>query len=204
MSTPDHPPRTLLDLAGAKRLPPDADASVLILIDIQGEYREGGLPLPDVDAAAGEAARLLARARARQVPVIHVVHHSRAGSALFAVDGPHVDILPEVAPKAGETTVTKALPNSFAGTDLAQVLERLGRRQLVLAGFMTHMCVSSTARAALDLGYSSTIVATATATRDLPGIAGKTISAATVGDVALAELADRFALVLADSSSLNW
>ena len=33
---------------------------------------------------------------------------------------------------------------------------------------MTNMCVSSTARAALDLGYKATVAADAAATRDLP------------------------------------
>ena len=43
----------------------------------------------------------------------------------------------------------------------------LGVKKLVLAGFMTHMCVSSTARAALDLGFQTTVPADASATRDL-------------------------------------
>ena len=204
MTTPQLAPRTLLDLAGVKRTPPQPADAVLVLIDMQREYRDGGLPLPGVDAAAGDAGRLVALARQNAVPVIHVVHHSRAGSALFAVDGPYVEILPEVAPVAGETIISKTLPNSFAGTELGKVLDGLGRRQLVLAGFMTHMCVSSTARAALDLGYSTTIVATATATRNLPSIAGGVLAAETIGAVALAELADRFALIVRAPSDLGW
>ena len=38
-------------------------------------------------------------------------------------------------------------------------MKKLGRTQLVIAGIMTHMCVSSTARAALDLGYKATVAA---------------------------------------------
>jgi nicotinamidase-related amidase len=58
------------------------------------------------------------------------------------------------------------------------------------------MCVSATVRAALDLGYRTTVVADATATRDLPDLAGGVIDAAVVKRVALAELADRFAKVV--------
>jgi len=65
----------------------------------------------------------------------------------------------------------------------------------VLAGFMTHMCVSSTARAALDLGYQTTVVADACATRDLPRPGGGTIAAADLHAAELAALADRFAIV---------
>jgi nicotinamidase-related amidase len=68
--------------------------------------------------------------------------------------------------------------------------------ELVMIGFMTHMCVSSTARAAVDLGYRVTINAAACATRNLPDGAGSAIPAATVHRVALAELADRFAIVV--------
>jgi nicotinamidase-related amidase len=67
---------------------------------------------------------------------------------------------------------------------------------------MTHMCVSSTARAALDLGFRTTIDANSCATRDLPDGRGGTIAAKTVHDVALAELSDRFAIIAYDSEAL--
>lgn len=60
---------------------------------------------------------------------------------------------------------------------------------------MTHMCVSSTARAALDLGLRTTIAADACATRDLPDGSGGALSARAVHEVALAELSDRFAII---------
>ena len=92
--------------------------------------------------------------------------------------------------------MSKPLPNAFAQTDLDATLKKLGRTQLVIAGFMTHMCVSSTARAALDLGYKATVAADAAATRDLPDpMGGGVIAADALHRAALAELADRFAIV---------
>ena len=70
-----------------------------------------------------------------------------------------------------------------------------GRTNIVLAGFMTHMCVSSTARVALDLGLRTTVAADACATRDLPDGRGGTLDARTIHEVALAELSDRFAII---------
>ena len=64
------------------------------------------------------------------------------------------------------------------------------------------MCISSTARAALDLGIPTTIVAKATATRDLPSVQGGIIAAETVQAAALAELADRFAAIVSDAEAL--
>ena len=64
------------------------------------------------------------------------------------------------------------------------------------------MCVSSTARAALDLGFRVTIDANSCATRALPDGRGGTIGAATVHDVALVELSDRFAVIARDGNAL--
>ena len=77
-----------------------------------------------------------------------------------------------MAPREGEPVVVKSYPNSFVETDLDQRLKALHARNLVLAGFMTHMCVNSTARGAFNLGYAPTVVAAATATRTLPGVGG--------------------------------
>jgi nicotinamidase-related amidase len=58
------------------------------------------------------------------------------------------------------------------------------------------MCISSTARAALDLGYRVTIAGDACATRALPdALGGAPITGAEIHRIALAELADRFAIV---------
>jgi nicotinamidase-related amidase len=63
------------------------------------------------------------------------------------------------------------------------------------------MCVSSTARAALDLGYRVTIPHDACATRALPDpVTGAAIPGAEIHRHALAELADRFAVVVPASA----
>ena len=67
---------------------------------------------------------------------------------------------------------------------------------------MTHMCVSSTVRAALDLDYRCSVVAAACATRDLPDGTGGVIAADQLQRAELAALADRFATVLADAGGL--
>lgn len=110
-------------------------------------------------------------------------------TAGFAIAAP-------VAPLAGETVVTKGPPNAFAGTDLDGVLKTLEVSSLVVGGFMTHMCVSSTVRAALDLGYGCTVVGNACATRDLPDGQGGVVSAAELHRAELAALGDRFAVVV--------
>ena len=189
-------PKTLLQLAGADLSPPPLANSVLLIIDAQGEYRTGRLPLEGIEPSLTALSGLLDRARAAGAAVVHVAHKGRAGG-LFDRDAAGGAILTEVAPKCSESVVEKPLPNAFAGTDLASRLEAIGRKNLIVAGYQTHMCVSSTARAALDLGYRVTVPHDACATRALPDpTAGTAISGAEIHRHALAELADRFAIVL--------
>lgn len=188
--------KTLLELAGADLTPPKLADTVLIVIDAQREYVDGSLALPGAPAALEKIASLLAKARSAGTPVIHVQHKGKAGG-LFDPATQAFELADEAAAGNGETIIEKGLPNAFAGTGLHDALAAIGRKRLVLAGFMTHMCISSTARAALDLGYQTTIAADACATRDLPipGAEGEVLTADDLHRSELAMLADRFAII---------
>ncbi|MGH1489119.1 MAG: cysteine hydrolase family protein [Acidimicrobiales bacterium] len=188
-------PKTLRTIAGLTDHPPRLADATLIVIDAQVAYTaEGQLALTGVADAAKRIAGLLAQARSAGGPIIHVAHLGPEGSAFDPVGGGR--FMGEAAPNDGEHVVSKSLPNAFAGTTLLELLKGFESRPLILCGFMTHMCVSSTARAALDLGFETTIVSDATATRDLPGTIGQEIvSAAAVHHASLAALADRFSIV---------
>lgn len=189
-------PKTLLQMAGASAEPAPLSDSAVVIIDAQNEYVEGRLPLTGVEPALDRIAELLAAARAAGAPVIHVVHRGRAGG-LFDPLGKMFQIHPKAGPAAGEKIIEKELPNAFAKTALHLALQATERKSLVLAGFMTHLCVSATARAALDHGWKATVAGDAAATRDLPDpLGGEPIPAATLHRAALAEIADRFALVV--------
>lgn len=193
--------KTLLQLAGADLAPAKVRDASLVLIDLQNEYLAGPIAVHGAEVAIANAARLLASARQSGAPVIHVAHKGRAGS-LFDRAAERGQIVAALSPLPGETVVEKGLPNAFAGTDLHAILTKAGRKDLVIVGFMTHMCVSSTARAALDLGYRTTIDASSCATRDLPDGRGGRIPAETLHEVALVELSDRFAIVAGETSEL--
>ncbi|SMH57820.1 isochorismatase family protein [Azospirillum agricola] len=189
-------PKTLLQLSGAPLHPAPLDKAALLLIDFQREYTDGALPLPGAETAIAEAASLLALARAKGVPVVHVVHHGAAGGALFNPEGPLSAIVPALAPLDGEAVVVKKAANAFAGTALQDRLRETGRTELIVAGFMTHNCVGSTVRAAVDLGWRNTVVAAATGTRDLPDGVGGVVPAAVLNRAELAGLGDRMAVIV--------
>lgn len=186
--------KTLLQLAGADLNPPRLADTCLVMIDLQNEYLAGPIALPDAQAATANAAGLLARARQQGAAIFHVVQRGKAGG-LFDRAAERGAIIAAVVPQDSEAAIEKELPNAFAGTDLQARLAATGRRNIVLGGFMTHMCISSTARAALDLGFRTTIDADSCATRDLPDGHGGVIAARTIHDIALTELSDRFAVI---------
>jgi nicotinamidase-related amidase len=192
---------TLRALAGLPQQPVSLAESTLILIDCQNTYTRGVMELDGVQAALDEAATLLERARTAGIPVIHIQHSDGPGS-LYDIDGETGAIVDRVAPREGEPVVVKTFPNSFVQTDLDARLKSVGASNLVLAGFMTHMCVNSTARGAFNLGYAPTVVAGATATRALPGLGDTTVSAAAMQSASLAAMADLFAVVVPDASAI--
>ncbi|MEV6107278.1 isochorismatase family protein [Streptomyces sp. NPDC051940] len=197
------PSQTLRDVFGLDNRLPELAGSTLVMIDFQNTYRRGVMALDGAEQALAAGARLLAAARAAGAGVVHVLNDSGEGTP-YDIRAEIGAISPEVAPAAGEPVVVKEFPDSFAGTDLEKVLRELGAGEdLVLAGFMTHMCVVFTAHGAVTRGYRPTVVAEATATRALPGPDGTTVSAAALRDAALATVADRFGPVASRVADLT-
>ena len=175
--------------------------SALIMVDCQNAYRRGIMQLTNVEPAIKEAQKLLQMARDLKIPIIHIQHDAGVGTP-YDVTAEIGAISDEVAPKNGEAVVTKNYPNAFVATPLEAQLKALGIENIVLAGFMTHMCINSTARGAFNLGFKPTVVASACATRSLTGANGKVIDAQTMHDGALAAIRDLFAVVLDDVNAL--
>ena len=194
-------PTTLRALAGLPQEPVGLAESTLVLIDCQNTYTRGVMELEGVQAALDEVEALLDRARSAGIPIIHIQHDDGPGS-LYDIEGDSGAIVPRIAPHNGEPVVVKNYPNSFVQTDFDDILKTANASNLVLAGFMTHMCVNSTARGAFNLGYSPTIVAAATATRALPGIGDAAVPAAAVHTASLAAIADLFAVVVPSAADI--
>ncbi|GGJ91173.1 cysteine hydrolase family protein [Pseudomonas matsuisoli] len=194
-------PQTFFQLSGRGYAAATLKNATLLIIDAQEEYRSGALPLPGLDEAVAQIAALLQAARDNGTPVVHVKHLGIPGG-LFDPQGPRGNFLPEVTPTDAEVIVEKRLPNAFANTDLHERLLGLGHLDLIVCGFMSHSSVSTTVRAAKDYGYRCTVVTSACASRDLPGIDGSVLSAAQVQFVVLSALADNFAVVVPNAQSL--
>jgi nicotinamidase-related amidase len=185
----------------ASPAPPNRLAdSVLLIIDAQREYLDGHLALPGIGPALATGARLLARARAAGTPVVHVLH--RGAGPLFNPETPAYRPLDEMQPQPGESVVNKTLADAFAGTQLQAVLAATGRSNLIVIGFMTHNCVSSTVRAATGRGFRCTVVAPACATRPLPDGQGGVLAADLLHEASLIGLSDTQAAIVRDVADI--
>ncbi|KAJ5844365.1 uncharacterized protein N7525_002106 [Penicillium rubens] len=181
------------EIVGIPRSSASPQDSTLIIIDAQNEYATGA----PQDETRKSIAKLLERYRqaGNSKNIVHVVHEVPEGAPVFTPNTPLAQEFEELTPKAGEKVVTKNFPSSFAKTDLHAYLQGLGDvgKKVVLVGYMAHVCVSTTTRAAAELGYDVLVVREAVGDRDIPGV-----NAETLVSVVLSELADGFGTVVSE------
>ncbi|KAI0977585.1 Isochorismatase-like protein [Xylaria arbuscula] len=165
--------------------------SVLVIIDAQNEYATGLLKTENVESTRAANAALLEKYRAANAPIVHVVHKTPDGAPVFTPGTPLADEFDELKPKDGESVVVKQFPGSFTGTQLQEIIEKSGRKKVVLTGYMAHVCVSTTARQAAERGWDVLIPKDAVGDRHIPGV-----NAADLVRVALSEIADAFGTIV--------
>lgn len=161
------------------------DNTALLLVDVQHlatpEHLQAGavaagLPATEVEAALADYAtrfdaavdnceRLLIKARAVEVPCIHIKIEALSGTArdtgpahrrlgwCYPPGSPETQFLQPVTPRADEIVITKTVSGAFTATNLDSVLRHMGIAWLLIAGFETDECIEATGRVALDLGY---------------------------------------------------
>ncbi|MNM29870.1 Streptothricin hydrolase [compost metagenome] len=175
----------------------------VIVIDLQNEYLPTGkLPLTGIEAAVANAVMVIADARTKGIPVLHVRHESASPEAPIFVPGTDaVAIQAAVAPVNDEPVIVKNFVNAFRDTDLKQQLESRGIKEVVIIGAMSHMCVDAGVRAAADMGYTVTVLHDACATLDLE-FNGVTVPAAQVHAAMMAAFVFGYATVTSTEAYL--
>ncbi|WP_269792822.1 cysteine hydrolase family protein [Stenotrophomonas sp. Iso1] len=175
----------------------------VIVIDLQNEYLPTGkLPLTGIEAAVANAVTVIADARAKGIPVLHVRHESAGNEAPIFVPGTDaVKIQTAVAPLSDEPVIVKNFVNAFRDTDLKQQLESRGIKDVVILGAMSHMCVDAGVRACADMGYTVTVLHDACATLDLE-FNGVSVPAAQVHAAMMAAFAFGYATVISTEAYL--
>ncbi|HSR64497.1 MAG TPA: cysteine hydrolase family protein [Xanthomonadaceae bacterium] len=168
--------------------------TALIPIDVQQAF---DLPAASNPAMEANGLRLLAAWRAAGLPLIHVRHDSVQAGSPFRPGAPGNALRPGFEPRGDEPLVSKSVNAAFIGTDLDLRLRRLGVERVVLFGLTTDMCVSTSARVAANLGYTTQVVGDATAAFDLIDADGQVVGGRELQRAHLATLHAEFAEVVA-------
>ena len=168
----------------------------LLIIDVQNDYFPGGTnELHNAYEAEAHIVELISESRKCDRPIIFIQHINLPDDYFF-LEGTHgAEISDRIKPRDEDKVIVMRFPNSFLETELDDYLKSLEVDTLIVCGMMTHMCVDTTVRAAMDYGYKVKLAANACATMDLE-IAGEIIPADIVQKTFIASLEGVFATVI--------
>ena len=170
--------------------------SALVVVDLQNGFDDSSWGARNNPDAELHVAALLHAWREAAAPVVHVHHCSIWPTGLFR-PGTHGNKPKlQALPVDGEAIYHKRVNSAFIGTTLKADLRRRGIGRLVVVGLTTNHCVSTTVRMASNLGFTTYVVADATATFDRTGADGRLRTAEEVHNAALGDLQGEFAEVV--------
>lgn len=181
----------------------ESNTTILLVVDLQVGFDEkywGRRNNPSLELRSTDLVRAW---RARRRPVVHVRHMSTDPSSPLRPGQEGNGFKPGTAPRPGESVVEKCVNSAFIGTSLEMDLRRGGCRGLVIVGLTTNHCVSTTARMASNLGFSTWVVSDATAAFDRIGHDGVEHRAEEVHAMALSDLHREFATVVDTAAVLE-
>jgi nicotinamidase-related amidase len=174
-----------------------------MVVDAQNEFSSTGQrAVPDHSSALSRIEFLVRQARERRLPIAWVQHHNRPNESRAFVPGSWgAELSPGLGPQNGfgpEKLFVKDVFGAFGAAGLEDWLRANGVTQVLIAGFFTHMCVSTSSREALVRDFEVFIDPSATATHALEDpILGKQ-SADEVRCSALLQLKDMGVVVSSD------
>lgn len=172
-----------------------SENTALVLVDVQQGFTDPHWGNRNNPTAEQKIKELLNLFRKASLPVIHVQHLSAEENSPLCPGQPGVELMAPMAPQGMERIFQKRVNSAFIGTDLEKHLRSEDIRSLVMVGFTSDHCVSTSARMAANLGFSVGIVSDATVAFDRQGV-HSTYPANLVHDVSLASLNGEFATIM--------
>ena len=165
----------------------------LIVIDAQNEFSaDGKRPVPGFVDAVRAIADRVAQARRENRPIAWVRHFNKPGESVAFVPGMWgAEFHEGFGPKQGrslEREFRKEVYGAFTGSNIGDWLEKLGTKEVLIVGFYTHGCVSTTAREAIMKGLVVSLDPDATGACDIVHGQLGTLSADEVRRSALLQL----------------
>lgn len=134
----------------------------LIVIDVQNEFSaRGKRPVPNHDEILQGIKIHVLQSREKKMPIAWVRHHNRPTESPAFIPGSWgAEFSEGFGPELSndrEIEFQKDVYGAFTGTDLGKWLHALAVNELLIAGFYTHGCVSTTAREAIMREFNVSI-----------------------------------------------
>lgn len=166
--------------------------TALIVLDVQKAIDDPRWNTKNNPGYADVIAKLLAKFRAANLPIIHIRHEESNPASTFYAGGPGQPFKDEATPMDGETIITKTVNCAFIGTDLETHLRDRGITRLIFTGVVIHNSMDVSIRAAHCLGFECHLPLDATTAIDVTDENGKRFDAQTVFDLYAAVLASEY------------
>ncbi|CAG9621280.1 hypothetical protein BACCIP111883_02052 [Sutcliffiella rhizosphaerae] len=164
------------------RRPKKRIKKALILIDVQKAFLDSKWGDRNNPNAEKNIQALLTEWRERKYEVIFIRHLSEDPQSLFYKEKESSNILDLIKPLENEKIITKKVNSAFIGTSLESHLKDMGIKEVVITGFTTPHCVSTTTRMSGNLGFQTYLISDATVAYPLMNHNGEVIDAQTVHD----------------------
>ncbi|MFB5189816.1 cysteine hydrolase family protein [Alicyclobacillus fastidiosus] len=165
----------------------DPSRAAVIVVDVQndfchpeGSWGRSGKNMDFINEMIPALQKFVTAARRQNVPIIFIqTTHSDADSTSAwlsrksqssgdpnqtCVEGTWGCGFYGVLPEEGDLVVRKHRYSAFVGTNLAQILNALGRDSILATGVATNVCVESTVRDGLNRDFHILLVSDCTAT----------------------------------------
>lgn len=174
----------------------DSPCTALLLIDVQEGFKAPIWGKRNNPNAEQNIKTILEKFRNMEFPVVHVQHLSTNPYSPLRPGQEGANFMAEANPLQGERVFQKQVNSAFVGTDLDAYLRDENIRSLVMVGFTSDHCVSTSARMGANLGFEVTVISDATVTFERQGSSGEIFPAELVHEVNLASLRGEFATVI--------
>ncbi|MFZ6760698.1 isochorismatase family protein [Undibacterium sp. Ji50W] len=138
--------------------------NTLLIIDMQNSWVNGTTPRYDIEGVVARIQHAIEVTRQHGGQIIYIRHAN--DDAMIGSDG--WEVIPELPFTPGDVFVDKTACDSFADTGLLTHLKITGAHTLMVCGLATELCIDTTIRSAVSLGFDVIALSDAHTTGDRP------------------------------------
>lgn len=123
---------------------------VLLVIDVQKGITDKHLY--DFDGFIDNTKRIIEAARKNNIEVIYIQHDDGPGTG-FSIGDTDFEIADQVKPEKSDKFFFKTINSCFGNAELADYLQKLEDKTLMIVGLQTNFCIDASVKSAFERGF---------------------------------------------------